>query len=128
VAPPFGGVLYEFCGKAVPFVILSLVCLLDGFLLLLIMRPMKHKEAEEGKERLGRPQYFSTLFLNIYEYHSADFPKNEIREILWGKNKIKNATLFAYSGYQRQRLLRLRLTIGNDLQLYLIQRIFCSQN
>jgi len=51
VAPPFGGVLYEFCGKAVPFVILSLVCLLDGFLLLLIMRPMKHKEAEEGKER-----------------------------------------------------------------------------
>jgi len=65
VAPPFGGVLYEFCGKAVPFVILSLVCLLDGFLLLLIMRPMKHKEAEEGKERLGRPQYFSTLFLNI---------------------------------------------------------------
>ena len=51
MAPPFGGVLYEFCGKAVPFVILSLVCLLDGFLLLLIMRPMKHKEAEEGKER-----------------------------------------------------------------------------
>ena len=51
VAPPFGGILYEFCGKAVPFVILALVCLLDGILLLLIMRPMKAKEAEEGKER-----------------------------------------------------------------------------
>jgi len=50
VAPPFGGFLYEFCGKAVPFVILALVCLFDGFLLLLIMRPMKAKEANEGKE------------------------------------------------------------------------------
>ncbi len=43
VAPPFGGFLYEFCGKPVPFVILAFVCLLDGMLLLLIMRPMKHK-------------------------------------------------------------------------------------
>lgn len=51
VAPPFGGFLYEFCGKAVPFVILALVCLFDGFLLLLIMRPMKAKEADEGKEK-----------------------------------------------------------------------------
>jgi MFS family permease len=72
VAPPFGGVLYEFCGKAVPFVILSLVCLLDGFLLLLIMRPMKHKEAEEGKERLGWPQYLSSLARNIYKFLSVD--------------------------------------------------------
>lgn len=51
VAPPFGGFLYEFCGKAVPFIILALVCLFDGFLLLLIMRPMKAKEADEGKEK-----------------------------------------------------------------------------
>lgn len=51
VAPPFGGFLYEFCGKAVPFVILALICLFDGFLLLLIMRPMKAKEADEGKEK-----------------------------------------------------------------------------
>lgn len=51
VAPPFGGFLYEFCGKPVPFIILAFVCLIDGFLLLLIMRPMKHKEAEDGKER-----------------------------------------------------------------------------
>lgn len=51
VAPPFGGVLYEFAGKAVPFVILAFVCLLDGVLLLLIMRPMKAKLVEEGYVR-----------------------------------------------------------------------------
>jgi len=51
VAPPFGGILYEFFGKAVPFVILAGVCLIDGFLLILIMRPMKHKEKEDGKEK-----------------------------------------------------------------------------
>ena len=27
------------------------VCLIDGFLLILIMRPMKHKEKEDGKEK-----------------------------------------------------------------------------
>merc|ERR1719458_1904776 len=43
VAPPFGGFLYEFFGKALPFIILAGVCLIDGFLLILIMRPMKHK-------------------------------------------------------------------------------------
>ena len=51
VAPPFGGFLYQFCGKSVPFIILALICLIDGFLLLLIMRPMKAKEAEEGKHK-----------------------------------------------------------------------------
>merc|ERR1712088_626441 len=38
VAPPFGGFLYEFCGKAMPFIIL-------------VMRPMKAKEHEEGYVR-----------------------------------------------------------------------------
>jgi len=51
VAPPFGGILYQYMGKPVPFVILALVCLFDGFLLLLIMRPMKHKEKEDGKRK-----------------------------------------------------------------------------
>merc|ERR550539_2194645 len=51
VAPPFGGFLYEFFGKALPFIILAGVCLIDGFLLILIMRPMKHKEKEDGKEK-----------------------------------------------------------------------------
>merc|ERR1711971_366879 len=57
-APPFGGFLYEFCGKAVPFIVLAFVCLIDGILLLLIMRPMKHKEHEEGKVKLeGTPMW-----------------------------------------------------------------------
>lgn len=41
VAPPFGGALYQFCGKAVPFLILALVCALDGMMLLLVMKPIK---------------------------------------------------------------------------------------
>merc|ERR1719270_2148981 len=51
VAPPFGGFLYQFAGKSVPFIILAGICLVDGLLLLLIMRPMKAKEAEEGKQK-----------------------------------------------------------------------------
>merc|ERR1712038_563850 len=51
VAPPFGGFLYQFAGKSVPFIILALICLVDGLLLLLIMRPMKSKEADEGKQK-----------------------------------------------------------------------------
>lgn len=39
VAPPFGAVLYQGAGKEVPFIILSLVCLLDGSLLLLVTPP-----------------------------------------------------------------------------------------
>uniref|UniRef100_A0A6P4F3T9 Vesicular acetylcholine transporter n=1 Tax=Drosophila rhopaloa TaxID=1041015 RepID=A0A6P4F3T9_DRORH len=41
VAPPFGGALYQFAGKEVPFLILALVCLLDGLMLLLVMKPVK---------------------------------------------------------------------------------------
>lgn len=48
VAPPFGGILYNWAGKALPFVILAFVCLIDGVLLLLIMRPLKAKQVEEG--------------------------------------------------------------------------------
>lgn len=41
VAPPFGGALYQFAGKSVPFIILALVCAIDGALLLLVMKPIK---------------------------------------------------------------------------------------
>lgn len=41
VGPPFGGALYEFGGKAVPFLILALMCALDGAMLLLVMKPVK---------------------------------------------------------------------------------------
>ncbi|CAG0901726.1 unnamed protein product [Darwinula stevensoni] len=56
VAPPFGSVLYEFAGKEVPFLILSFVCLVDGIMLVFVMRPVKAKMKEMGIERLhGTP-------------------------------------------------------------------------
>ncbi|EFX85953.1 hypothetical protein DAPPUDRAFT_127538 [Daphnia pulex] len=47
VAPPFGGLLYEFAGKELPFLILSLVCLIDALMLKLVMRP-------RGMSQLGK--------------------------------------------------------------------------
>jgi len=41
VAPPFGGALYQFAGKEVPFLILAFISLADGFMLLLVMKPIK---------------------------------------------------------------------------------------
>jgi multidrug resistance protein len=38
-APPFGALLYEFFGKELPFVVLSLVCLMDGLLVLAVLHP-----------------------------------------------------------------------------------------
>ncbi|KAK9871277.1 hypothetical protein WA026_011547 [Henosepilachna vigintioctopunctata] len=43
VAPPFGGALYQFAGKEVPFLILAFVSLIDGFMLLLVMKPIKEQ-------------------------------------------------------------------------------------
>ena len=57
-APPFGGVLYEICGKEVPFIILALVCLFDGFLVLLVMSTVKQQMREAGISRpKGTPIY-----------------------------------------------------------------------
>ena len=56
VAPPFGGTLYQLAGKEVPFIILSLVCLADGFLLLFVMQPIKQQMREAGvKKPEGTP-------------------------------------------------------------------------
>ncbi|XKL65986.1 hypothetical protein PGB90_009406 [Kerria lacca] len=46
VAPPFGGALYQFAGKEIPFLILAFVSLMDGFMLLLVMKPMKQQMSE----------------------------------------------------------------------------------
>ncbi|XP_061175641.1 vesicular acetylcholine transporter-like [Saccostrea echinata] len=57
VAPPFGGVLFEFAGKVVPFIFLSCLCLIDGVLLLFVMKPMR-KERELSEDGLkGTPIY-----------------------------------------------------------------------
>uniref|UniRef100_A0A0N5BUD0 MFS domain-containing protein n=1 Tax=Strongyloides papillosus TaxID=174720 RepID=A0A0N5BUD0_STREA len=39
VAPPFGSILYSMAGKPVPFLILALVCLIDGFLVFMVIQP-----------------------------------------------------------------------------------------
>ncbi|XP_017465446.1 PREDICTED: vesicular acetylcholine transporter-like [Rhagoletis zephyria] len=51
VAPPFGGILYQIAGKEVPFIILSLVCLIDAMLLKLVMQPTKERQDECSVEK-----------------------------------------------------------------------------
>lgn len=51
VAPPFGGALYQFAGKEVPFLILAFVSLADGFMLLLVMKPLKDQIKEASREK-----------------------------------------------------------------------------
>ncbi|XP_049615239.1 probable vesicular acetylcholine transporter-B [Syngnathus scovelli] len=55
VAPPFGGVLYEFAGKRVPFLVLAFVCLADGFLFLTVIRPFSNRTRENMP--VGTPIY-----------------------------------------------------------------------
>lgn len=43
VAPPFGGILYHFAGKRVPFLVLACISLLDGLLLLLAIKPFSDR-------------------------------------------------------------------------------------
>lgn len=53
VAPPFGGALYQFAGKEVPFLILALISLIDGFMLLLVMKPLKTQMREAQQPKLA---------------------------------------------------------------------------
>lgn len=55
VAPPFGGILYEFAGKRVPFIILACISLADGFLLLTVIRPLTNRTRENMP--VGTPIY-----------------------------------------------------------------------
>ncbi|CAK9300613.1 unnamed protein product [Gordionus sp. m RMFG-2023] len=49
IAPPFGGILYQFVGKKVPFLVLSVICLIDGMLLIFIMKDINKKHQEYRK-------------------------------------------------------------------------------
>ncbi|XP_077091586.1 putative vesicular acetylcholine transporter-B [Siphateles boraxobius] len=46
VAPPFGGILYEFAGKRVPFIVLACVCLADSVLVLTVIKPFSNRTRE----------------------------------------------------------------------------------
>ncbi|KAK7601144.1 hypothetical protein V9T40_008585 [Parthenolecanium corni] len=66
VAPPFGGALYQFAGKEIPFLILAFVSLLDGFMLLLVMKPMKQQmEDRKHLEKVPSTSIWK-LFMDPY--------------------------------------------------------------
>lgn len=48
IGPPFGGFMYEFVGKASPFIVLSVLALLDGLLQLMVLQPSVIKSQDEG--------------------------------------------------------------------------------
>ncbi|XP_036988732.2 synaptic vesicular amine transporter [Artibeus jamaicensis] len=49
VGPPFGSVLYEFVGKAAPFLVLAALVLLDGAIQLLVLQPSRvQPESQKG--------------------------------------------------------------------------------
>lgn len=55
VAPPFGGILYEFAGKRVPFIVLACICFVDGFLFLTLIKPFSNRTRENMP--VGTPIY-----------------------------------------------------------------------
>lgn len=60
-APPFGGALYDKAGKEAPFIILSLICLLDALGLLIIMKPKENlalKTALQRQKTMDVPREF----------------------------------------------------------------------
>jgi multidrug resistance protein len=56
VAPPFGGILYEYLGRPVPFVLLSLLALFDGLMLFFVMRPHRIAMAMQSGESEFKPK------------------------------------------------------------------------
>ncbi|XP_041921982.1 probable vesicular acetylcholine transporter-A [Alosa alosa] len=55
VAPPFGGILYEFAGKRVPFLVLACICFADGILCLTVLKPFSNNTRENMP--IGTPIY-----------------------------------------------------------------------
>ena len=66
-APPFGGILYEFAGKCVPFIILALVALVDGIMLFFVMRPVRIERFElKQKDSLPKGTPIHHLIIDPY--------------------------------------------------------------
>ena len=65
-APPFGGVLYEFAGKEIPFVILALLALVDGFLMLIVMKPVRAQRAAIPREDRPKGTPIYKLFIDPF--------------------------------------------------------------
>ncbi|XP_011505484.1 PREDICTED: vesicular acetylcholine transporter [Ceratosolen solmsi marchali] len=65
VAPPFGGALYQFAGKEMPFIILAIVSLMDSLMLLLVMKPVK-EQLKESRRETGPTIPIWRLFIDPY--------------------------------------------------------------
>lgn len=64
-APPFGGFFYKYAGKSVPFLVLSLIALVDGIMLRFVTKPAsKEKTICGAVEKKGTPIY--KLILDPY--------------------------------------------------------------
>ncbi|KAG9510029.1 Synaptic vesicular amine transporter [Fragariocoptes setiger] len=48
IGPPFGGIMYEFVGKASPFIVLSFLAMFDGLLQLMVLQPRITESPTEG--------------------------------------------------------------------------------
>ncbi|KAI6192300.1 Vesicular acetylcholine transporter unc-17 family protein [Aphelenchoides bicaudatus] len=48
IGPPYGGILYQWAGKELPFVLLALLALLDGALQFLVLQPKIDRGEPEG--------------------------------------------------------------------------------
>jgi len=67
VAPPFGGTLYEFAGKALPFIILALIALFDGNLMMFVMKPVRKQRKElKSKDKLPNATPIYKLIIDPY--------------------------------------------------------------
>ncbi|CAG9539987.1 unnamed protein product [Cercopithifilaria johnstoni] len=66
VAPPYGSVLYSLAGKPIPFLILSMICLFDGFMVFMVIQPKTdNKQVNTAGERVqGTPMW--RLFMDKY--------------------------------------------------------------
>jgi len=65
-APPFGGFLYEFAGKAVPFLTLSFIALVDGFLVLCFVQPAEVPDNDEKPKEKVHATPIYRLILDPY--------------------------------------------------------------
>ncbi|ESO87022.1 hypothetical protein LOTGIDRAFT_107236 [Lottia gigantea] len=65
-APPFGGILYEFAGKLVPFLLLAFLCLVDGILLLFVMKPVRKERDMIPNEERPKGTPIHRLLLDPY--------------------------------------------------------------
>lgn len=66
VAPPFGGILFEFAGKVVPFIFLASISLIDGILLLFVMKPVRLERSLIPKEERPKGTPIYRLLIDPY--------------------------------------------------------------